>query len=65
MDDGWVKSLNVERDLGVLISRDLKFSKPCLLAKNKANLMLGIFFIEEYHAACGLCGTISPQNREK
>ena len=26
----------------VLISRGLKFSKQCLLAKNKGNLMLGI-----------------------
>ena len=42
MNDGWVKSVDVERDLGVLISKDLKFSKECLLAKNKANLMLGI-----------------------
>ena len=31
----------VERDLGVLMSKDLKLLK-CLLAKNKANLMLGI-----------------------
>ena len=42
MSDGWVRSDDVERDLGVLISKDLKFSKYCLLAKNKANLMLGI-----------------------
>ena len=42
MNDGWVKSVDEERDLGVLMSKDLKFSKQCLLAKNKANLMLGI-----------------------
>ena len=42
MNDGWVKSVDEERDLGVLISKDLKFSKQCLLEKNKANLMLGI-----------------------
>ena len=42
MNDGWVKSFDEERDLGVLISRDLKFSKQYLLAKNKANIMLGI-----------------------
>ena len=33
--------LNEERDLGVLMSEDLKSTKQCLLAKNKANLMLG------------------------
>ena len=37
-----VKSVNKERDLGVLICEDVKFSKQCLTAKNKANLMLGI-----------------------
>ena len=42
MNDGWVKSVDKERDLGVLMSKDLKFSKQCLLAKNKANLMLSI-----------------------
>ena len=42
MNDGLVKSVDKERDLGVLMSKDLKFSKQCLLAKNKANLMLGI-----------------------
>ena len=34
--------MDEERDLGVLISKELKFSKHCLLAKDKANLMLGI-----------------------
>ena len=42
MNDGWVKSVGEERDLGVLISKDLKFITKCLLAKNKANLMLDI-----------------------
>ena len=42
MNVGWVKSVDEERDLGVLTSKDLKFSKQCLLAKNEANLMLGI-----------------------
>ena len=37
-----LKSINEERDLGELMSKDLKFSKQCPLAKNKANLMLGI-----------------------
>ena len=42
MNDGWVKSGDEERDLGMLMSKDLKFSEQCLLAKNKANLILGI-----------------------
>ena len=42
MNDGWVKSVDEERDLGVLMFKDLKFSKQCILAKNKASLMLGI-----------------------
>ena len=41
--DGWVKSVEEERDLGVLMSKDLKFSKLCLFPKKKkVNLMLGI-----------------------
>ena len=42
MNDGQIKSVDEERDLGVLMSKDLKFSKQCLMAKIKANLMLGI-----------------------
>ena len=42
MSDGWVKSVDEERDFEVLMSKDLKFSKQYLLAKNKANLMLSI-----------------------
>ena len=42
MIDGWAKSVDEGKDLGVLMFKDLKFSKQCLLAKNKANLMLGI-----------------------
>ena len=42
MNEGWAKSIDVERDLGVLMSKDLKFSKTCLLAKTKANLYLFI-----------------------
>ena len=37
-----VKSVDEERDLGVLMPKDVKFSKKCLLTKNKANLMLSI-----------------------
>ena len=40
MNDGWVKSVDEERDFGVLMSKNLKFSKQYLLKKNKANLML-------------------------
>ena len=42
MNDCWVKSVDEERDLGVLMSKALKFSKQCLLAENKDNLILGI-----------------------
>ena len=38
MDDGWVKSVDEERDPGGLMSKDLKFSKQCVLT----NLILGI-----------------------
>ena len=46
MNDGWVKSVDEKWDLEVLMSKDLKFSKQCLLAKNKANLILGIIYLE-------------------
>ena len=42
MNDGWVKSVDEEWDLGVLMSKELKLSKQCLLAKNTAILILGI-----------------------
>ena len=42
MNDGWVKSVDEEKDLGALMAKDLKFSKQRLLAKNKGNLRLGI-----------------------
>ena len=42
MNDGWVQSIDEKRDLEVLISKDLKFSRQCLMAKSKANSMLGI-----------------------
>ena len=42
MNDGWVKSVDEERDLVVLMFTDFMFSKQCLLGKNKANLMLCI-----------------------
>ena len=35
MNEGWVKSVDEERNLGVLMSKDLKFSKQCLLTKIK------------------------------
>ena len=42
MNDGWVKLVDEEKYLGLLISKDLKFSKQCLLVKNKVHLILGI-----------------------
>ena len=38
MNDGWVKSVDEEKDLEVIMTRGLKFFKKCLLTKNKANL---------------------------
>ena len=32
-NDGWIKLEDEERDLGVLMSKDFKFSKHCQLAK--------------------------------
>ena len=40
MNNGQVKSVDEGRDPGVLISRDLKFLKQCLLSSNKGNLIL-------------------------
>ena len=40
MNDSRVKSVDKERDLRVLIPKNLKLSKQYLLAKNKTNLML-------------------------
>ena len=48
MNDGQVKSINEERDLGVILSKDFKFSRQCLMAKNKANSILGIINRESY-----------------
>ena len=42
MNDGWVRSVDEERDFRVLMSKDLKFSKQCLLLKKSTTLMLGI-----------------------
>ena len=42
MNDGCVKSVDEERGFRVLVSKELKFTKQRLMAKNKANLMLGI-----------------------
>ena len=42
MNEGWVKSINERRYLGVLISEALKFSRQFLMAKNKAKSMLAI-----------------------
>ena len=45
MPDGWVKSADEERDLEVLIFKDFKFSKQCILPKNIAILMFIIINI--------------------
>ena len=41
MNDGWVKSVDEEKDLWVLMFKELKFSK-CLIAKNKAKIIFSI-----------------------
>ena len=41
-EDDWLKSVDEERNLGVLISKNLQFSKQYLTAKNNINLMLVI-----------------------
>ena len=42
MNDGWIKSIDEEKDLRVIISKGLKFLRQYLMAKNKANSILGI-----------------------
>ena len=42
MNDGWVKAVDEERDLGMILSKVLELPEQCLWAKNKPNLMLGI-----------------------
>ena len=38
----WFKSLDQEKDLGVVISSNLKVADQCLEARNRANKMPGI-----------------------
>jgi ribonuclease P/MRP protein subunit RPP40 len=42
MDNQILESVTEERDLGVLVSDDLKVSANCLAAYNKANKILGM-----------------------
>lgn len=42
MNGEWLQSVDQEKDLGVIISSDLKVGNQCLEARNKANKMLGI-----------------------
>ena len=35
VNDGWVKSVDEEKDLEMLKSKDLKFFKQCILVKKK------------------------------
>ena len=41
MDGEWINSVEQEKDVGVIISNDLKVSKPCIAACNTANRILG------------------------
>ena len=40
MDGQWINDVDEEKDLGVIISKDLKASRQCLAARNKAMKML-------------------------
>ena len=42
MNGDWLESVDQEKDLGVIISSNLKVANQCLEARNKANKMLGI-----------------------
>src|SRR5678816_4586531 len=42
MNGEWLESVDQEKDLGVIISSNLKVANQCLEARNKANKMLGI-----------------------
>ena len=42
LDGSVLKEVAVEKDLGVMISKDLKVSHQCLSAYSKANKILGI-----------------------
>ena len=42
MNGDWLESVDQEKDLGVIISSNLKVANQCLEANNKANKMLGI-----------------------
>ena len=42
MNGNFLKEVNEEKDLGIIISNDLKSSKQCLAACKKANQMLGM-----------------------
>ena len=35
MNDGWVKSIDEKKDLEMIMFKDLKFSKQCVLVKIK------------------------------
>lgn len=41
MEGDWLESVEEEKDLGVVVNRTMKFSKQCLVAKNRANKTLG------------------------
>jgi len=42
MDGNNLENVSEERDLGVIVSEDLKWEKQCSKAVNKANQMLGM-----------------------
>ena len=42
VEGDWLQEVEEERDLGVIVSKDMKFHKQCLEARNKASRMLGM-----------------------
>ena len=42
MNNATLKTVDVERNLGVIINKDGKYSEPCLMAGKKVNCVLGM-----------------------
>lgn len=41
MNGNWLDDCEIEKDLGIIIDKNLKVSKQCLEARNRANRVLG------------------------
>ena len=47
MNNGILKTVDVERDLGVIINKNETYSEQCLIAAKKANCVLGMIKISK------------------